>query len=745
MGPQGIQGPAGIDGINGIDGAVGPMGPQGIQGPAGVDGINGIDGAVGATGPQGIAGVDGSVGPMGPQGIQGITGATGANGAVGATGPQGVAGATGATGAVGATGAAGSTNAWALTGSAGTSVATNYMGSSDAQDVAFKTNATEVMRLINVRKTVGIGTTTDGSAKLHVVTSTSGTNNSAYFEQKLLNGNTNVVKADYTGAAGNDDVIAYRGTAIANDWYGYGAYLNAGYIGAYTELAPTGNQTYYGFRTYIAGGTGMNHGIRSQVYNGRKSYGMRSYVQDADTSYGVFTQVIDNAGTNLNHGAYNIISANSSLSNNYGNVNIISATNAQAANTAYLGNITGGNGTANNTGLDLAITATGGGINKGSAVAITADDNSTNYGFFATLSGVGAAAKNYGADITAGVNTSSQGIFNNVAGIFTTYSGPYSINASVSYSSGQTGVSAISGSGTEVAGIRSVSSNNSAVSSYGVVGTSTSGDLSIGLLGEGLGGTSASYGVVGVADGGTIAGAGIYGVGSNGAIAGKFDGDVEVNGNTTINNDITVVGDMFVAGFKNFKIDHPLDPANKYLVHYCLEAPEAQNVYNGNITTDANGEAVVDMPSYFSAANTNFKYQLTVIGQFAQAIVGSEVKDNKFVIITDKPNVKVSWQVTATRNDAYAQKHGYNAEQDKPADKRGTYLAPELYGQPANQGTGIKVNSGTAQPNSVLTRSAEAAKKASAENHKIAVFPVKADEDTQKLDKVRSGNNTLNK
>lgn len=40
-------------------------------------------------------------------------------------------------------------------------------------------------------------------------------------------------------------------------------------------------------------------------------------------------------------------------------------------------------------------------------------------------------------------------------------------------------------------------------------------------------------------------------------------------------------------------------------------------------------------------------YELTLIGQFAQAIVASEIAQGRFSIKTDKPtNVKVSWQVT---------------------------------------------------------------------------------------------------
>lgn len=109
----------------------GPVGPQGIQGPAGVDGTNGTDGAVGATG------------PAGPQGIQGPTGATGLTGAQGIQGIQGTPG---------------SQDAWGLNGNAGTNASANFIGTTGAQDVVFRTNNIERMRLSS-NGNLGIGTT----------------------------------------------------------------------------------------------------------------------------------------------------------------------------------------------------------------------------------------------------------------------------------------------------------------------------------------------------------------------------------------------------------------------------------------------------------------------------------------------------------------------------------------------------------------------------------------------------------
>src|SRR5262249_43580315 len=97
------------------------------------------------------------------------------------------------------------------------------------------------------------------------------------------------------------------------------------------------------------------------------------------------------------------------------------------------------------------------------------------------------------------------------------------------------------------------------------------------------------------------------GIGINGAtngLAGRFIGDVSVSGN------------LSVPGTKNFKTDHPLDPENKYLVHAAIESAEVLNLYSGNVVTDSNGEAVIQLPDWFEAVNRDFRYQLTVIGSF---------------------------------------------------------------------------------------------------------------------------------
>jgi hypothetical protein len=153
----------------------------------------------------------------------------------------------------------------------------------------------------------------------------------------------------------------------------------------------------------------------------------------------------------------------------------------------------------------------------------------------------------------------------------------------------------------------------------------------------------------------------------------------------TDNGDVHIAGKL-TARTKAFKIDHPLDPANKYLSHSSVESPDVMNIYNGNVTTDREGNATVLLPDYFEALNGDFRYQLTVIGKLAQAAVASEIKNNRFTIKTDHPAVKVSWQVTGIRHDPSAKANRFPVEEEKPEGERGLYLHPEDHGQPKVRG-----------------------------------------------------------
>lgn len=212
----------------------------------------------------------------------------------------------------------------------------------------------------------------------------------------------------------------------------------------------------------------------------------------------------------------------------------------------------------------------------------------------------------------------------------------------------------------------------------GVGGTASAnyGDQFAGKAGA-YGDSSDGVGVYGTSDSNVgVAGVsktkwGIYGAG--GAYAGYFDGNVHVNG--TLSK---------AAG--SFKIDHPLDPANKFLSHSFVESPDMMNVYDGVVALDRRGRAVVELPDWFEALNSDFRYQLTCIGAFAPVYVSREIAEHRFEIAGGRRGLKVSWQVTGIRHDPYAVHHRVPVEEDKAADERGRYLDPVDYGQPASRG-----------------------------------------------------------
>ncbi len=175
-----------------------------------------------------------------------------------------------------------------------------------------------------------------------------------------------------------------------------------------------------------------------------------------------------------------------------------------------------------------------------------------------------------------------------------------------------------------------------------------------------------------------------HNTGTGDAYAGYFDGNVDINGDfdmhgySTFNGTVNVLGQLYKSS-GSFRIDHPLDPENKYLLHSFVESPDMMNVYNGNVVLDENGEAVVELPEWFETLNREFRYQLTCIGGFAPVYIAEEISGNQFKIAGGGSGLKVSWQVTGIRHDPWAEEHRIPVEADKPEDEKGTYLHPELY------------------------------------------------------------------
>lgn len=239
------------------------------------------------------------------------------------------------------------------------------------------------------------------------------------------------------------------------------------------------------------------------------------------------------------------------------------------------------------------------------------------------------------------------------------------LDAHTSSLSGAAVSATASGGGIAVKGL---ASGTQAFSGQGVWGESAgTANGANGFGPDGVDGISHSPGGSGVAAFNDKSGVALFAAASAPGLAGHFIGDVLVTGK------ISKSGGSFI-------IDHPLEPADKFLSHSFVESPDMMNIYNGEVTTDGRGDAVVTLPDYFEALNRDFRYQLSVIGQFAEVIVAREVVHNQFSIRTNKPNVRVSWQICGVRQDAWANAHRIPVEVEKLGEEKGHYLHPELFG-----------------------------------------------------------------
>ncbi len=254
---------------------------------------------------------------------------------------------------------------------------------------------------------------------------------------------------------------------------------------------------------------------------------------------------------------------------------------------------------------------------------------------------------------------------------------------------------------------RAITQNLTTGDSYGVYSTATDGAFSVGVYGSG-GNAIEARGLYGGSHGTSYQGVGAHGIAGNnnnigigvsgqahgnpygyGVIGEVWNNSIEQFAGSFFGN-VNVTGTIFMPSLIS-RVDHPADPEGKYLQHASVQAPDMINVYSGNIVTDGTGEATVTLPDYFTLINADFRYQLTVIGQFAQAIVSQEIQDNKFTIKTDKPSVKVSWQVVGTRQDSFARANRIVVEQAKMPHELGKYAHPELYGLGLERSIGAEI------------------------------------------------------
>ena len=414
--------------------------------------------------------------------------------------------------------------------------------------------------------------------------------------------------------------------------------LSGGVSGPVLQASNTGN----GYGLYASSTAAGYAGVRGDDYTGG-GFGVNGNATAGSGVLGSSSSGYGISGTSASSDAGHFVSAGGGngvygLSNGSGGNGVFGEDNDSAGSGVY------------------GYSDSGSGVYGGSTVGAGVRGYDNNTGDYGLLGGVEPIT---GEDYPVGIfgyDATSSG--------FAIYGNSATSDGVVGNSGGSTGITGSSsspgtldsnGSGTGVAGF-----SGSGNGVYGASTSSTGGNFV----------SSSGYGLAGISS----SNVGVYGNSGTG-YAGYFQGNVHVTGS------------LSKAG-GSFKIDHPLDPEHKYLYHSFVESPDMMNLYNGNVTTDAAGDATVTMPDWFQALNQDFRYQLTVIGQFAQAVVATEMQGNAFTIKTDKPHVKVSWMVTGIRHDAWANAHRIPVEEDKPAEEQGTYLHPQEWGQPENRGVG---------------------------------------------------------
>jgi hypothetical protein len=639
----------------------------GTQGPKGDDGLSAYETwiALGNTGTQAdfiasLSGPAGTAGPQGPQGPQGVAGTNGVDGAQGPAGPQGAQGA--GLNIVGSV-VDSSTLSPTYTGSIGDGFITQNTGNLWIWDGTQWNNVGNIVGPAGAQGEsayqvwISLGNTGTPTDFINALTGPAGAQGpqgpqgiqgaqGADGPQGPAGAQGNAGAAGAQGAQGIQGIQGPAGNnGIGISWLG---------TLAAAPSSPTLNQAYY------------NSTLGSSfIWNGTS---WQTLAQDGTGGAGGGS--LDDAYNDGGAGAGRTINANS------GSVQI----NTTGTSTAGL-EIT----TAVNNSSGLFATHNGNGV--GVRVSSTSASN--------TYSAIQSITNASDPNVAAIIGSNDGGGYGVAAQLPSTASGFAAVFGNNLRTNG--------GSGVDGGGFQGVSGQTFETGGSGVFGLHNNpgvgADPNAGVVNAGM--TALGfYGALGQTE--YRAGSGVFGlnvdaIGSladdatgvtgNGGFVGVLgtSGDAAGYGVASLTNIISL-GDLEALGVKTFTIDHPQDPANKTLRHAAIESNEVLNVYRGNVICDSSGHATVELPAYFESINTNFSYILTPVGQSAPDLhIATEVSGNKFIIAGGKANMKVSWQVSAQRNDVYMQQHPFASENLKPARKSGYYLYPKGYGQSAEK------------------------------------------------------------
>lgn len=537
--------------------------------------------------------------------------------------------------------------------------------------IGFSTNATERFRIPNSNQVHGMN---GGTAALPFY-SWNGRANTGMFSPaaNTLAFSTNANEAMRIDA--NRRVMINRTTAVTN-----------------TRLSVSET----GANRSILGSSASGEGIRGEVTTGDGVMGI------ATTGIGVRGASTENGVGGYFRGQHNN-AFGAQISGGNGSVYVFNNSGTGAAVTGRLYGTTsiastvsngiGVLGVGNNISTNLLLPTVGSGVaGYGEKVGVFGGSRQNGDGIWGFSSGTGDGVygqTNGTGNAIAGVNLNSQGMAligagNGVNGVL---AGPIGGGGSVAgYQYGFIGVGRkdtwLDGGGIGLVGM----GNNNVSINHLTDGVGVTGNGFVGVHGFTLdpfwGFGMYSHGDIGVE--GSVYADNLFA--PRGIITDVFSVDdtgMNVDGNI-YGETITASGNLSAAGTKNFEIDHPLDPANKYLKHASVESNEVLNLYRGTAVFDSNGMAYVQLPEYYGEINRHETYQLTPIGAaMPNLYIAEKVNNNRFVIGGGVAGKEVSWTVTAERNDAYVRSNPSLREMEvDKKENRGLYVSPEAYGKP---------------------------------------------------------------
>ena len=705
-GLQGATGPTGLQGFTGITGADGATGPTGLQGATGatgssstVTGPTGSQGVTGATGPsglQGFTGITGADGATGPTGLQGATGPTGSSSTVtGPTGSQGVTGATGPNSTVtGPTGPYGYTGDTGPTGPTGLQGATGYTGTIGPTGLQGATGPVGTPSTGNTGSIVVFNENTQQTVynnilSIDAVNSFIDINGTERINGNILPIPSNSHNLGSTGNRWKDIYVGPTGTVnignsvlTATGITGAGLFINSDLIPSETFTYSLGTTGINWKELYIGPGTINIAGPSGSTQSGTIGSNLSGIVY---TASGFSTPFI-NIGPSINEfaplgtiGGW-AISGTGPTGSNYTDLvaQLISTGGSGLTGPVYslLSSTTGPTGSQ--------------GYNGVSSGAVFYLDSPTGTSPLSNGSLLLIPNQGTGTTITTGLTSASDIVvnkFRSVAGeIFSqvVLGGSWDLNIYADLQGNSSTISLymviyqINDANVQIKTLGTSVVDQTQINNTGFPQLYTNSvyipTTTLTALGVGITSYRIEVDVRGtMPSGGSNTLYTYYRdsyqshihttlLSTTAAVTGPT-GPTGPALNPIINSDASNTGQtggvyfdpnanvVYYSPNKTFVIENPVNP-NKYLVHACLEGPEAGVYYRGKCEIENGTNVTINLPYYVSALANNFTIQVTPIYNGNKSIPNycvSEIIDNKFTVYGG--NGKFYWIVYGSRNE----------------------------------------------------------------------------------------------